>query len=745
MWFTVGFAAACAITAYIVNAVWLLAAAAGLLGLCILIRVLLPACKARGITLCVALGVGIGLLWCQFYDYNHLRSARELDGQTFHAKLTALDYSSQNGSTNTVECSWEHTGREHRMLVYLQPDLEVRPGDILKAELSLRFTGFGGSREATYHRGEGIVLLGYPQEDISVRHGEDDLSYFAPKLRHGILEILDGAFPEDTAAFAKALLLGHTDDLSYKTDTELKLSGIRHVVAVSGLHVSFVLALLFFLVGRQGILTFCISLPLLLLFGAVIGFTPSVLRACIMQLLLLLAALLKREYDPLTALAASVMIILGINPQTVASVGFQLSVGCVAGIVLFSGKILQWVEKLRWVGTVKGNAWKYKIKRYVCSSVAVSLGATVLTVPLSAMYFGTVSLIAPVTNILCLWMISGLFIGCMVCCAVGALFPVAAVGIGWVLSWGIRYVLWIAGAVAKIPFGAVYTQNENIALWIAATYGLLLMLACIPKMRKKWLLWLIPGLLAVAVVASVVSVRLDNYRLTVLDVGQGQCALLQADGRTYMVDCGGGNGEQAADIAAAHLLSQGINSLDGLILTHYDFDHINGVPYLLERLEVDTLYLPSRSDDENLQRILEIYPKHPVYLGRGKTLQWEDSRIDIYPGTGNKSSNENSACILFQKQECAILITGDRDRAGEEALLREHDLPKVDILVVGHHGSDSSTSALLLRSLDVDTAVISVGEGNRYGHPEESVLRRLEMFGCIIYRTDRDGTVVIRG
>lgn len=746
MWFTVGFAAACAVTAYITVSPWLLAAAVGILCICALLRATVPACKARGLILCIAMGVAVGLLWCRFYDYNNLRVARELDGERFETRLTAVDYSCQSRTSNTVECVWEHEDSEHRVLVYLPQALQVAPGDVLKTELSLRFTGLGGNRSATYHRGEGIVLLGYPGDELTVTDGKcHDLQYFVPKLRHSLLSILDEIFPEDTAAFAKALMLGHTEELSYKTDTELKLSGIRHVVAVSGLHVSFLLAVLFLAVGRRGWLTFCISLPLLLLFGAVIGFTPSVMRACIMQLLLLLAAWMKREYDPLTALSVAVLVILGINPQTVASVAFQLSVGCVAGIILFSGKILQRMEKIRWIGTLKGNAWKYKIKRYILSSIAVSLGATVLTVPLSTMYFGTVSLMAPLTNVICLWLISGLFIGSMVCCAVGAVFLPVAAAAAWVLSWGIRGVLWVAGAVAKIPFGAVYTQDDNIACWVICTYLLLLLYGTVPKMRRKLLLWLIPGLLAAAITVSAVSVRLDDYRLTVLDVGQGQCLLLQADGRTYMVDCGGTSGEETANVAAAQLLSQGICRLDGLLLTHFDDDHINGVPYLLERLAVDHLYLPYHSDDEKVQQILEIYGKHPEYIVGSRSVQWEDCKITVYPGAGNKSSNENSMSILFQKQECAILITGDRDQAGENALLQNDDLPQVDILVVGHHGSDTSTSSGFLSSLQVETAVISVGEDNQYGHPDEIVIQRLEMQGCTIYRTDRDGTVILRG
>lgn len=746
MWFALGFVAACAFTAYILTSVWLLLVAAVLLCFAVLGRIFLPEGKARGIVLCVTVGVVIGLLWCQFYDYNNLQSARRLDGEVVNAKVTALDYSVKNGSTNTVECRWETEDSEHRILVYLQNDLQVLPGDQLKAEFTLRFTGLGGNRDATYHRGEGIALLAYPKDAVRRIAGENDFSaYFAANLRHGALETIGNIFPSDVSAFVKSLLLGHSEELSYETDSDLKYSGIRHVVAVSGLHISFLLGMVYFFVGRRSSVVFFISVPLLLVFAAVVGFTPSVVRACVMQLMLIVATWTEREYDPITALATATLVILFVNPQTVVSVGFQMSVGCVAGIVFFSGKILNAMEKISWIGTVKGNAWRFKVKRYILSTIAVSLSVTVFTVPLCAIYFGTVSLMAPLTNILCLWLISYLFVGGMLCCGLGAIFPVVGSAVAWVLSWGVRLVLWFAGGIAQIPFGTAYTQDENVIFWLVVSYLLLFLYFGIPRMRKKFLLWMIPVLYMVVVCASVISIRVDDYRLTVLDVGQGQCVLLQADGRTYMVDCGGTSREQTADTASAYLLSHGIFRLDGLILTHYDMDHVGGVPYLLERISVDKLYLPRDADEDFLQLIRDKVPQKPEYISRTEELQWEGNTISLYATDSGKSGNENSMCILFQTPECVILITGDRDQEGEKALLREYDIPNVDVLVVGHHGSASSTSRKLLRELKVQTAIISVGEGNRYGHPDDSVLHVLKHYGCEIYRTDLDGTIIIKG
>jgi competence protein ComEC len=147
---------------------------------------------------------------------------------------------------------------------------------------------------------------------------------------------VESAFPADTAAFAKALLLGDSSGLNYELDTAFKLSGIRHIIAVSGLHVSILFSLMYILAGKRKVLTALLGIPVLFLFAAVAGFSPSIVRACVMQVLMIVAMLLDKEYDPPTALSFAVLLMLAVNPSAVTSVSLQLSVGCMMGIFMFS-------------------------------------------------------------------------------------------------------------------------------------------------------------------------------------------------------------------------------------------------------------------------------------------------------------------------------------------------------------------------------------------------------------------------
>jgi competence protein ComEC len=237
----------------------------------------------------------------------------------------------------------------------------------------------------------------------------------------------------------------------------------------------------------------------------------------------------------------------------------------------------------------------------------------------------------------------------------------------------------------------------------------------------------------------------DDCRVTALDVGQGQCILLQAEGKTYMVDCGGNFGSAAADKAAATLLSQGISRLDGIIVTHYDEDHTAGIPLLLSRIRADMIFLPASPDNDGVADAIENATDGKLlYVDEDMAVTFGEAKLTIFGPLSGQIGNESSMCVLFQAADCDILITGDRSDFGERMLLREVQLPKLEVLVVGHHGSNSSTGDTLLETTKPEIALISVGKWNGFGHPHTDVLNRLERHGCRVYRTDTMGTLTFR-
>ena len=247
-----------------------------------------------------------------------------------------------------------------------------------------------------------------------------------------------------------------------------------------------------------------------------------------------------------------------------------------------------------------------------------------------------------------------------------------------------------------------------------------------------------------AITASWAESWTDECSVTVLNVGQGQCILLQSEGKTYLVDCGGSYDDGAADLAAETLHSQGIYRLDGIILTHFDRDHSGGIPYLLTRVSCDSLFVPDAEDEEDvLSGIVPMLKGNLIRISQDLCVSYGQTEITIFGPVVMNSDNDSSLAVLFRKENCDILITGDRSATGEWILTQTSDLPEVDVLVAGHHGSKTSTSTEFLEVVRPKITVISVGR-NAYGLPAGEVLNRLEECGSLVYRTDVHGNIRIR-
>lgn len=740
MWFSLGFGVACAFCAYF-YVDWLLTAAAVFVILALILAVATYWQKNCRIGVAVCVGVALGLCWFYAYDALLLENARAVDDETMRTTVIVRDYSYERDHGCAVDGTVYLDGKGYAVRIYLNEDVQLEPGNRVIGEFKFSITT-GSAEDVLYHRGNGVFLLGSQKSDIVVeRCWSVPWQSYPAVWRHRLQEIIEEVFPEDAFGFAKALLLGDRTDVDYETSTAFKDSGISHIIAVSGLHVSILFGLVYFVSGRRRWLTALIGIPVVLIFAAIAGFTPSILRASIMQILMMAAMLLGKEYDRITSLSFAALVMMLVNPLVVSSVSFQLSFACMLGIILWSEPIRLWLMDKKRLGR-----WKGKAVNWFSSGISVSLSAMVLTTPLVAVHFGTISLVSALTNLLTVWVITFIFYGIMLVCLLSFFHMGIAAWMASVIAWPIRYVLAVAKFLASLPLAAVYTQSGYITAWLVFAYVLLAIFMCIKQKPALLFASLTLLSLCLCVTLSWAEPMLDECRMTMLDVGQGQAILLQSEGKTYLVDCGGDYEEDAADITAEKLLSMGINRLDGIFLTHYDADHSGGLPYLLTRIDTDLILMPYSMDDEGVGDTLrEISGDAAIVVKEDLILEFGGVQIDIFAPLSYNSGNESSMSILFQTENCAILITGDMGEAGERLLLKTHQLPQVDVLVVGHHGSKTSTSEALLQAVQPAYAFISVSEDNYYGHPAKVVLDRLLAYECLIFRTDENGTIIYRG
>lgn len=742
-WFTTGFTGACLLCFYCLSGHFLYLVASILFLLGLLLSIVPRFFIYQRIIAAILVGLSFGTLWMQLYRQTKLAPAAELDGVCVCEWIEISDYSYETSNGIGADGVLSYNGTRYKVRVYLQNVESLSPGDRLYGIFSLSETGRG---DISYLQSEGITFRVFTEELYEIEEvGKIPFRYLLVHLRHYIGITLERIFPGDTFGFAKALLLGDSSDLSYKDDVAFRNSGIRHIIAVSGLHISILLSVVFTATRKRRFLTPIVGIPVLLIFAAIVGFTPSVNRACLMQGLMLLSILFNQEYDSPTSLAFAVLTILIVDPLAISSVSFQLSVSSIIGIFMFQGRIHKYVSERKHFKNAKGNSRKAKLVRWFTGTIATSISALVFTLPISAFYFQSFSLLSVLSNLLTLWVVTYIFCGIGISFLLGAIWlPLGKIA-AWIVSWPMRYVTGVAGLLGKLPIGNVPADNIYMILFLAFLYVILFVFFRSGK-GKLWIVSLCGTIaLLVCVGASFTESRSDAFRVTILDVGQGQCVLIQSEDECYMVDCGGGSRTMAASTAVRALWSNGFYRLDGIILTHYDKDHVNGVEPFLIQMPAAKLYLPDNTDnDASYQQIVDNFRGEVQSVEENTVIPCGNGVITIFPAYPGATGNESSMCILFQAADCDILITGDRNKQGELQLLEQTNLPDLEALIVGHHGAKSSTSMELLRATMPEIAVISVGKDNYYGHPEEDTLGRLALFGCRILRTDLDGTILIR-
>lgn len=744
MWFTLGFGAACALGTYVRIGIWAFWLAAALCAGAVIPAMVLKNKNGRRAAAWL-LGVGIGIAWFLAYDLRYTAPIRALDGETVHVKLTTYTAGWETDYGSAADCYLDLEGNRYQVRLYLDEVQEIEPWTAIECPVTLRLTTDGGAEEPTFHRSQGILALCY-QQDSAVFSAEESsptgiVTVFVANLRRRLLSVIDTAFPADTRGIAKALFLGDRTGLSYETGTDFKISGISHIVAVSGLHVSIVFALVYTLTFRRRWLLALFGIPVTVLFMALTAFTPSVTRAGIMQIMTILALCADREYDPPSALSFAALVMLIANPLVISSVGFQLSVGSVAGIFLFYGPVSQWLS-LR-IPDGKGKITK-ALRGWFLSGISVTLSAQVITTPLVAVSYGTVSLIGVAANLAVLWVVTFIFYGVMLVCLLGLLSVRLAAGVGLLVSWPIRYVLWTARVLSRMPMAAVYTESVYIVIWLILCYCLLGLLIFGKGKRPLFSAAMAVLCLIAALALSWIEPLLFDQCVTALDVGQGQCVILQHRGKTFVVDCGGDRAEDAADRCAEKLLSMGISRIDGLILTHCDHDHAGGAAFVLHRIDADAVYLPAAGKEWGEQAVPAAWDGEMIRVTQDLRLSSEGLNITLFAQENSASANESGIAVLFQTEKCDTLIIGDMNAAQERKLIRRTRLPRLEVLIVGHHGSKNSTSLELLAATTPETAIICVGEDNAYGHPAQQTLDRLSKAGCAVYRTDQSGDITYR-
>ena len=691
--------------------------------------------------------IGVSLTMALFWDWAYVRlvqSPWETMADTRQTlTMTVTDYPSATDYGSRVEVRVLNRGLHGKAVYYGDTALlALEPGMRLSGEVYVNSAATIHDTEVTTFTSRGVYALLYARGEAAVDWGDaGSLRYLPQRLARRMQESIAACFPERTQAFMNAILLGDKYDLTTEDRTYLSEAGLYHITAVSGLHCAFLLSLLGFLIGRhRRRLLSAVAIPVLSLYALTVGLTPSVVRACIMLTFLLLAPLFRRESDPPTTLSFALFLILAYNPFAVKSVSLQLSFAAVAGLIWLTPKLYDRIREKD-----RGRAaW------FVLGSLSATAGALVFTVPLTAFYFGNLVLIAPLSNLICLWAATATYASGLFAALLGMVFPLGAGVLAYVPHAGALYLLAAAKWLAKIPYHAVYFANGYLKLWLIYAYAMLGV--CCLFQRGKWR-YATASVLAAATLALIVWLNTlplhgGALHMVALDIGQGQSVILHSNGATAIVDCGSSSYVDAGGITADYLLSADIRAVDYVVLSHYHDDHCNGLPVLLSRITVRNLILPDIEQGDPLRaEVLDLAKQYSIpvtFVYTVQTIPLGDAALTVYPPVAEDGEmNEECISVLCSTGSFDALFTGDMDANSEYLLIATHSLPDVEVLMAGHHGSRYSAGGDLLAEVKPETALISCARNNSYGHPHEETLYRLTDAGAAVYRTDLQGNIHI--
>ncbi|PTX64827.1 competence protein ComEC [Melghirimyces profundicolus] len=581
-------------------------------------------------------------------------------------------------------------------------------------------------------------------------------------VRLWLEERLDRLYPPETAGLMKGMLLGGRDEVPVETVESFTALGLVHLLAISGLHVAVFTGCLYGAATWAGVTrekSALLSILILPFYVLLTGAGAPVIRAAVMAGLGLLAILLGKWRDSLSFLGLAALLMLWWNPYQLLEAGFQLSFLVTLGLLVGTGPLSRRIP----------TPW-----RRVNQFTAVTLMAQAASFPLLITHFHEFSLLSWGVNFLVVPVITGLVIPLgYLSLALGTFSE----GIGGVpaalvsgLHTGIHALLsplaaWGSARISRVPPPEWWLAGYGVAsfylLWSWSGGKL-------RQARHGRTAWMAVLFLVGFSVFQGTSGGGDGLRITFLDVGQGDAAVIETPGgRVILVDGGGHLPREKEDwqrkgreydvgreVLVPYLKYRGIQQVDWMILTHGDADHIGGLRAVAERFSVSRVLrnpLPPKGPMEaELMALLKseevpVSVIEPGWNGEVEPgIRWQFLHPPTDPGDIPGGGNDDSVVFLLTAYGKTVLMTGDVEREGERRILNRWNLPDIDLLKVAHHGSRTSTGEEWLDTVRPREAVISAGRDNRFGHPSPEVMRRLEERGIRVWRTDRHGAVTVR-
>lgn len=624
---------------------------------------------------------------------------------------------------------------------------------------------YGGYDDKQYLKTLKIVgRVKVNQVEIIAKKQINGILQFANNMNLKIKEKIKPTFAEEKLAILKGLLLGETEDIAEEVRETFQISNISHVLAISGMHISYIIMglqlLLIKVMGKKK--TRIVTIIFLILYAFITGFSPSIVRAVSMGIITIGSGLVYRKSDVWNSMAISLLGILLYNPFLILNVGLQLSYLGTIGIILLRSTVLK-------IFSYKKRKKEGKINEKVKEILAVILSAQIMILPIMVYHFNTIGIYFLITNLLVSVIIGPIIILGFFCMLTSFIFSPITNLISLPLNIGLE-ILNLISKFSELPLSKIYLPTPSIIAIILYFIGVLVgnqiysiyhlnhltsthkriknIIALFQyKFRQKKKKYLKCTFIIFIVFMIGIPLIPKSLKIYFVDVGQGDCTfIVTPQNKTILIDGGGSitdNFDVGKKTLIPYLLDRGYTTIDYVMLSHFDQDHVGGILSVLEELKVKNVTIGKQFEDsENLQEFLEIVNEKNIKVNvveAGSRIHIEKNLyFDVLWPSSNQEISENSinnnalVCKLNYKN-FTMLFTGDIEEEAEKVLVSKYggtDILKSAVLKVAHHGSKSSSIEEFLNLVQPRIALIGVGENNLYGHPNSNVLARLTNLRC---------------
>ena len=626
-----------------------------------------------------------------------------------------------------------------KLILYTDLNTEYKYGDIVKINGEYRNaqerTNYKGFNYRQYLKQKNIFGILNSEKSKKIDEKKSVFSLLN-NLNESLSSCLDSTFSKEESGILKAMLLGNKNSIDENTQEVFQNSSLAHILAISGLHINYIEFIL-----RKILDTFInskrkkdlIIICFLIIFCIFTGLSNSCIRACFMICFSIIGQMIYRKVNKVNSICFALLFILFFNPYSIYDMGLQLSFGGIIGLNLFKE-------------IIKIKNTDNKIINYIVENLNTSLAVQIVILPIILYHFNKLSLTFFISNILVSILILPLLVLgylSIIIIKFNLSFFISIIYLEKIL---LKIFLDIANFISKINISKILIVTPNI-LTIVIYYLLVLFVTFYGYKLKNKINKIIICILIFVVIFTNFNLKFNqNLEINFIDVGQGDsCLIISPLNKKILIDAGEGGPESIYDygknVVLPYLLDRKISSLDYIMVSHFDSDHAGGVIEILENISVKNLIIAKQfEENECFKKVIEICNKKKINIiivKAGDVLKidkylkfrilWPSNEIKIE----ENQINNNSIITRLECFNFKMLFTGDIEQVAEKAILNKYNesiLLKSNVLKVAHHGSKTSTTEEFLKKVNPKIVLIGVGKDNKFGHPNDEVLERIQKY-----------------